>query len=88
MPTLFGDPTPVRVVIHLNLHPGAVRFDWDLMAMNPDTGDLLAMEAHVQLPRHRLGVELSRALLSAQAVLSAETGQGEGHSSPPSPTSS
>jgi hypothetical protein len=70
MSTLFGEPSPVRVVIHVNLHRGALRFDWDLAATNPDTGDLLAMSAHVQLPRHALGPELSRMLLAVQELLS------------------
>jgi len=79
MTTLFGDPTPLRIVLHLNTHAHEPRFDWDVMATNPDTGDLLAMEAHVRVPRHKLGPELAEMLLWLHAmVLEHEAGGGAG----------
>jgi len=69
MSTLFGEAGPVRVTLHINLYDNAARFDWDLEAINPDTGDLLAMKAAVARRRYRLGPELSRMLLEVQAVI-------------------
>ena len=69
MPTLFGEPGPVRIVLHINLSDDGARFDWDLEATNPDTGDLLAMRAAVARRRYRLGPELSRMLLEVQQVV-------------------
>lgn len=42
---------------------GGGRFDWDALAQNPDTGDLVAMFASVANLRSNLGPELSRMLL-------------------------
>jgi hypothetical protein len=79
VPNLFGETTPLRIVLHLNTHAHEPRFDWDVMATNPETGDLLAMEAHVRVPRHKLGPELAEMLLWLHAmVLEHEAGDGAG----------
>lgn len=69
MPNLFGDPGPVRITIHVNLYDQGSRFDWDLEATNPETGDLLSMRAAVARRRYRLGPELSRILLEVERVI-------------------
>lgn len=75
MATLFGAPSPVRVVLTFNSWSGGERFDWDLVATNPETGDLLHMEAHPARRRPQLGPEIARALLGTQLLLSAELDQ-------------
>lgn len=69
MATLFGEPGPVRITLHVNLDDTGSTFDWDLEAINPDTGDLLAMRAAVARRRYRLGPELSRMLLEVHDVV-------------------
>lgn len=66
---LFDEPGPVRIEIHVNLYDSGARFDWDLTATNPETGDLLAMRAAVARRRYRLGPELARVLLEVQELL-------------------
>lgn len=73
-PNLFGEPGPVRIEIHVNLYDEGTRFDWDLTATNPETGDLLAMRAAVARRRYRLGPELSRVLLEVQELLKDSAG--------------
>ena len=63
MSDLFGEPTPLRAVLHFNLYDGRTRLDWDILVENPDTQDLLALEAHVNIPADKLGPQISRALL-------------------------
>lgn len=63
MTDLFDQPHPVRIVLHVNLWPGRLRFDWDGIATNTDTGDILAMFASPANHRPTLGPELSRMLL-------------------------
>lgn len=69
MSDLFEQPAPIRIVLHVNLWPGRLRFDWDGMAQNPDTGDILSMFAQVAAPRESLGPELSRMLLWCHEVV-------------------
>jgi len=69
MATLFGEPGPVRIELHINLSDDGASFDWDLEATNPETGDLLAMRAAVARRRYRLGPELSRMLLEVHDVV-------------------
>lgn len=75
---LFEEPGPVRVTIHVNLYDSGSKFDWDLEAINPDTGDVLSMRAAVARRRYRLGPELSRILLEVQRVVGEETSSGGG----------
>lgn len=84
MSDLFGEQPPLRILIHVNLHRGGGRFDWDLMATNPETGDLHAMSAHPWRRRTNLGPELSRMLLEAQSVIREfeDTGGREGTPAP------
>ena len=78
MSNLFGDPAPLRVVLHVNLWPGGARFDWDGMAQNPETGDIVAMHAAPALLRTNLGPELSRMLLWTHSTVQlVEGGQQE-----------
>lgn len=63
MTDLFDDHTPIRAVIHVNLHRQRLIFDWDIAVTNPETGDVLAMKAVVARRRESLGVELARMLL-------------------------
>ena len=73
MSDLFDEAIPIRVVLHVNVHRGGGRFDWDGMCQNADTRDLLAMTASPHRLRHQLGPELSRMLLwTHAAVLQAE----------------
>lgn len=72
MPDLFGTPTPVRVVLTFNSWARGQRFDWDLVASNPETGDLLAMHAHPCRRPGKLGPEIARALLLVDELLRAE----------------
>jgi hypothetical protein len=69
MTDLFGEPTPIRVVLHFNLYAQRTLLDYDLMAMNPQTGDLLAMYATVQRPAHKLGPTIAHVLLDVHTVL-------------------
>lgn len=69
MPDLFGEPIPIRVVLHVNMDRGHGRFDWDGFAQNPDTGDVLAIHATVARLRASLGPELSRMLLWTERTL-------------------
>lgn len=78
MNTLFGEPGPVRVTIHVNLYDQGSTFDWDLEAINPDTGDVLSMRAAVARRRYRLGPELSRMLLEIERVIREQGGPGAG----------
>lgn len=72
MPDLFGSPSPVRVVLTFNSWARGQRFDWDLVASNPETGDLLAMHAHPCRRPGKLGPEIARALLLVDELLRAE----------------
>ncbi|HJU82565.1 MAG TPA: hypothetical protein VJ796_12575, partial [Acidimicrobiia bacterium] len=67
MTDLFGDSTPIRVTLTFHLWPLGQRFDWDAMAVNPDTGDLLHLSASPARRRDSLGPELARALLLVQS---------------------
>ena len=69
MSDLFGSPAPLRVVLHLNLWPGGNRFDWDALAQNPDTGDVVSMHASPANLRTNLGPELARMLLWVHSVV-------------------
>lgn len=66
---LFGNPLPLRIVLHVNVDRGGGRFDWDGMAQNPETGDLVAMFASPANLRRNLGPELSRMLLWTQQCI-------------------
>lgn len=76
MTDLFGEPTPVRVVLTFNSWAGGSRFDWDLVATNPETGDLLAMQAHPARRPGKLGPEIARALLLVDELLRGAMDQG------------
>jgi hypothetical protein len=67
MSNLFGDSTPLRLVLHVNVWPGHHRFDWDGLAQNPETGDVYAITASPGRLRSSLGPELAKALLWSQA---------------------
>lgn len=69
MANLFGDQTPLRIVLHVNFHQGHGRFDWDGLAQNPETGDLVALTASPGRRRSSLGPELARMLLWTQAAV-------------------
>lgn len=69
MSDLFHQPIPIRMVLHVNLWPGRLRFDWDGVATNPDTGDILSMFASPANHRQTLGPELSRMLLWCHEVV-------------------
>lgn len=72
MTDLFGEPAPLRAVLHVNLWAARTRLDWDILVTNAATGDILCMEAHVNIPAHKLGPELSRMLLKMLAELATE----------------
>ena len=69
MHDLLGQTIPLRIVLHVNMDRGGGRFDWDGMAQNPETGDLVAMFASVANLRRNLGPELSRMLLWTQQCI-------------------
>ena len=69
MANLFGEAIPLRLVLHVNLHRGHGRFDWDGVAQNPETSDLVAMTAAPGRVRSSLGPELARMLLWTQAAV-------------------
>ena len=77
MTDLFGEPTPIRIVLTFNSWSGGTRFDWDLVATNPETGDLLAMHAHPARRPGKLGPEVARALLLVDELLRPGLSQGE-----------
>lgn len=85
MTNLWGEHTPVRVVLTFNSWSGGTRFDWDLVATNPETGDLLAMRAHPARRPGKLGPEIARALLLVDELLRGAMDEGPpaGPSSPP-----
>jgi len=83
MTDLFGFPIPLRVVLHLNLHSGGGRFDWDGMAQNPDTGDVVGMTASPARLRSMLGPELSQMLLWTHGQVLRAEGEGELGEEPP-----
>lgn len=70
MTDLFGEPTPLRAVLHFNLWGARSRLDWDLLVTNAATGDIILMDAHVAVPAHKLGPSIARALLDVQRALS------------------
>ena len=72
MSDIFGEPAPLRAVLHVNLWSARTRLDWDILVTNAATGDVLCMEAHPALPAHKLGPELSRMLLRLLEQLGAD----------------
>ena len=83
MPDLWNQPSPVRIVITFNTWALGTRFDWDLVATNPETGDLLAMHAHPCRRPGKLGPELARALLLADELIRSELAGGDPHTAGP-----
>lgn len=77
MTDIFGEPAPIRAVVHLNLWASRTRLDWDLLVQNASTGDILRMEAHPNIPAHKLGPELSRMLLVLLDSLGTSSAAGE-----------
>ena len=69
MSNLFGESLPLDVRLRFRLRGPERTVQWDVVATNPDTGDLLAMDVSEVTPRSDLGPALSRALLRLQEIV-------------------